>query len=176
VRAFDEGLMRGDHARARGVFAPAMTHSLNDYIEAQVHGELRLAEGVEAVVIDPAFRGTPAGELLLGAAGRHGFQVEWHAGFALALGDVPEDAPDAPAADLMRWQVFCANGRARRLAARVVEEQGLEPRLDAANIGAAAVGVVRDPQRWRDWGEPHEVLVHLKDLWLMLVAHGQAPP
>ncbi len=175
VRSFVEGLMRGDHARGRGVFAPAMAHTLNDYIEAQVHGELRLATDAEAVVIDPAFRGTPAGELLLRAARRHGMQAEWHPGFALALSDVPQDAPDAPDAALMRWQAFCANGRALRLARRVAEEQDSEPRLDAANIGQAAVSVVLEPERWQDWGEPHEVLVHLKDLWLMLVADGQPP-
>jgi hypothetical protein len=174
VCAFVAGLLRGDHTRGRGLFAPAMTRSLNDYIEAQVHGELTLAEGVEAVVIDPAFRGTPAGELLLRGARRYGLQVEWHEGFVLAPGDVPRNPPDAPAADLMRWQRFCTNGRALRLAQRVIDEQGSERCLDAANIGQAAVSVVRHPARWQDWGEPHEVLVHLKDLWLMLVAHGQS--
>lgn len=181
VRAFVEGLLRSDHTRGTGVFAPAMTHTLNDYIEAQVHGELRLAVDVDAVVIDPAFRDTDIGELLLEAAQRHGFEAEWHAGLALPLSDVPQDVPSATPIDvlphqpagLMRWQAFCADGRARRLAQRVVEEHGAEARLDAANIGRAAVSVVRDPERWRDWGEPHEVLVHLKDLWLMLVAHGQ---
>jgi GNAT superfamily N-acetyltransferase len=183
VRAFVEGLLRRDHARAWGVFAPAMTHALNDYIEAHVHGELRSEVDVDAVVIDPAFRDLGVGELLLEAARRHGFQAEWHAGLVLALSDVPQDAPSATPVDvpphqpvgLMRWQVFCANGRALRLAERVVEGHGAEPRLDAANIGRAAVSVVREPERWRDWGEPHEVLVHLKDLWLMLVAHGQPP-
>jgi hypothetical protein len=106
---------------------------------------------------------------------------KWHAGLVLWLSDVPEDAACATPADvlphqpaeLMRWQVFCANGLALRLAQRVAEEDGAEPRLDAANIGWAAVSVVREPERWREWGERHEVLVHLKDLWLMLVAHGQ---
>ncbi len=173
VRSFVDGLLCGDHLHGRGVFAPAMTHTLNDYIEAQVHGEMRLAADVEAVVIDPAFRGTRAGELLLRTARRHGLRAEWHAGLALALSYVPKAAPDAPEAELMRWQAFCANGRAFRLAQRVVGEQDSEARLDAANIGQAAVSVVREPDRWRDWGEPHEVLVHLKDLWLLLVAHGQ---
>ena len=181
VRAFVEGLLRGDRERRTGVFAPAMTHTLNEYIEAQVHGEMKLAGDVEAVVIDPAFRGTGVGELLFEAARCHGFQAEWHEGLVLALSDVPKDAPSGEPVDglphqpagLMRWQVFCAHGRAFRLAQRVVEEHGVEPSLDAANIGRAAVSVVREPERWRDWGEPHEVLVHLKDLWLMLVAHGQ---
>lgn len=35
VRSFVGGLLRGDHVRGRGVFAPAMTHALNDYIEAR---------------------------------------------------------------------------------------------------------------------------------------------
>jgi Protein of unknown function (DUF3626) len=173
VRSFVEGVMRGDHVHRRGVFAPEMTHTLDDYIEAQVHGELRLAVDVEAVVIDPAFRDTAAGEVMSTTARRHGFEAEWHAGLVLSLSDVPADAPDAPEAQLMRWQRLCANGRALRLAQRVAEEHGSEPRLDAANIGQAAANVVREPERWRTWGEPDAVLVHLKDLWLMLVAHGR---
>jgi hypothetical protein len=43
----------------------------------------------------------------------------------------------------MRWQLFCADGRARRLAERVIQEHGTAARLDAANIGQAAVSVVR---------------------------------
>lgn len=173
VRSFVDGLLSGDHARRRGVFASEMTHTLNDYIEAHIHGELRLAADVEAIVIDPVFGGSPAGELLLRAGERYGFPVEQHSGLAIALSQIPQQAPDLPATELMRWQTLCADGRARRLAEHVVEEQDAQPRLDAANIGQAAVSVVRDPARWRDWGAPHQVLVHLKDLWLMLVAHGQ---
>ena len=73
----------------------------------------------------------------------------------------------------MRWQLLCAGGRAHRLAERVVEEHGTAQQLDAANIGEAAVSVVRNPGRWQDWGTPSQVLQHLKDLWRMLVAHGR---
>ncbi|MDP8930328.1 MAG: DUF3626 domain-containing protein [Actinomycetota bacterium] len=48
--------------------------------------------------------------------------------------------------------------------------------LDAAKIGQAAVSVVRDPERWQDWGTPGEVLQRFKDLWRMLVAHGEPLP
>jgi uncharacterized protein DUF3626 len=173
VRAFAGGVLRGDVAARRGAFAPAMTHTLNDYVEAQVHGVLDLARDVDALVLDPAFAGTPEGEWLLATARRYGCAAEWHAGLALALPDVPRDAPDVPEGDLMRWQVLCRGGRALRLAERVIEEAGSASRLDAATIGRAAAGVVRDPLRWRDWGAPADVLVHLKDLWLMLVAHGE---
>jgi hypothetical protein len=71
--------------------------------------------------------------------------------------------------------VLCAGGRAHRLADRVVTAHGTAGRLDAAAVGAAAVEAVRDADRWAQWGTPAEVLTHLKDLWLMLVALG-APP
>jgi Protein of unknown function (DUF3626) len=58
----------GDISRRRGVFAPERRHSLNDYIEAQVHGVLSLAADVDALVTDPAFAGTTTGELLLATA------------------------------------------------------------------------------------------------------------
>jgi hypothetical protein len=80
VRAFVEGALRGDHARGRGVCAPAMTDTLNDYIEAQVHGALSLSGDVDAIVIDPAFMGTPSGDRLLATAERSGVDVQWHAG------------------------------------------------------------------------------------------------
>ena len=176
VRAFVDGVLHGDLSRGRGLFAPAMGHTLNDYIEAQVHGVVSLATDVESLVIDPAFAGTPTGGLLLAMAKRYGFEAEWHPGSALALTEVPQEAPDAAEAELMRWQAFCANGRARRLAERVIEHHGSAPHLDAANIGQAAVSAVRNPKRWQDWGTPLEVLQHLKDLWLILVTHGEPLP
>jgi hypothetical protein len=46
-------------------------------------------------------------------------------------------------------------------------------RIDAANIGSASVSVISDPRHWQSWGEPAEVLTHLKDLWLILLTHGR---
>ncbi len=52
---------------------------LDDYIEAQVHGVLDLAHDVEAVVLDPSYRGTPVETMAAGL----GCPVEWHDGFVL---------------------------------------------------------------------------------------------
>lgn len=175
VRSFVDGLVRGGSKGGRGLFTPAIGHSLNDYIEAQVHGVVGLAADVEALVIDPAFAGTFIGELLVATAERYGVAAEWHPGSVLALARVPDDAPDADG-ELSAWQAFCAHGRARHLAERVVEQHGAAPRLDAANIGQAAVSVVRNPEQWEDWGEPREALQHLKYLWLILVAYGEPLP
>jgi len=176
VRAFVDGVLHGDLSRGRGLFAPAMGHTLNDYIEAQVHGAMSLAADVEALAMDPAFAGTPTGDLLLATAKRYGFPAQWHPGSALALSQVPQDAPDVAEAELMRWQAFCADGRARRLAQRVIEHHGTTPHLDAANIGQAAVSAVRNPERWQDRGTLRDVLQQLKDLWRILVAQGEPLP
>jgi hypothetical protein len=57
---------------------------LDDYIEAQVHGPVRLDRDVEAVVLDPSFRGTRVEEIARGLR----CQVEWHGGFRLAAAEL----------------------------------------------------------------------------------------
>jgi hypothetical protein len=52
---------------------------LDDYIEAQVHGVVGLTRDVEALVLDPCYRGTP----VQNAARRLACPVEWHGGFTL---------------------------------------------------------------------------------------------
>jgi hypothetical protein len=54
---------------------------LDDYVEAQVHGPVRLDRDVEAVVLDPSYRGTP----VQSAAERLPRSVEWHGGFRLPV-------------------------------------------------------------------------------------------
>ena len=54
---------------------------LDDYIEAHVHGPLRIAEDVEAVVLDPCYQGTAVEDAALALR----CAVEWHDGFRLFL-------------------------------------------------------------------------------------------
>lgn len=53
---------------------------LDGYVEAQVHGGVRVPADVEAVVLDPSHRGGPVED----AARRLGCAVEWHPGFVVA--------------------------------------------------------------------------------------------
>ncbi|MBL8604629.1 MAG: DUF3626 domain-containing protein [Myxococcales bacterium] len=53
--------------------------ALDDYIEAQIHGPVRLAEDVEALVLDPCYRGT----WVEAEARRLPCPIAWHHGFAL---------------------------------------------------------------------------------------------
>ncbi|MER7465880.1 DUF3626 domain-containing protein [Streptomyces sp. NPDC097981] len=55
--------------------------ALDDYIEAQVHGPVRLDRDVEALVLDPCYRGTAVEDL----ARRLPCPVEWHGGFRLTV-------------------------------------------------------------------------------------------
>ena len=57
---------------------------LDDYIEAHVHGPLRLATDVEALVLDPCFRDTEVEALALQLP----FALEWHSGFRLHVDEM----------------------------------------------------------------------------------------
>ncbi|MBT2452388.1 DUF3626 domain-containing protein [Streptomyces sp. ISL-43] len=62
--------------------------ALDDYIEAQVHGPVRLHRDVEAVVLDPCYRGTA----VEASARRLPCPVEWHPGFSLAVEELRRHA------------------------------------------------------------------------------------
>ena len=52
-----------------------------NYIEAQIHGELRVARDVEAIVLDPSYKGTDVESL----AQTLECEIEWHDGFVLPI-------------------------------------------------------------------------------------------
>lgn len=57
---------------------------LDDYVEAHVHGVVDLGRDVEALVLDPCYRGTPTET----AARRLDCPVEWHGGFTLTTAEL----------------------------------------------------------------------------------------
>jgi hypothetical protein len=57
---------------------------LDDYIEAHVHGPVRLDRDVEAFVLDPSYRDTAVEAAVRGLP----CTVEWHAGFRLSVTDL----------------------------------------------------------------------------------------
>ena len=94
---------------------------LDDYVEAHVHGGVSFDEDVEALVLDPCFRGTAVED----AASRLGCAVEWHPGFEVATAGLDED---------YRGPEFVALA------------QSLGPALTPAVIGDAARTGAHDPQ------------------------------
>jgi hypothetical protein len=75
----------GTAAQAEQLLALSEADSLPDpldrYIEAHVHGPVLLARDVQALVLDPCFRGSPLEEL----AHQLPCPIEWHAGFRLEV-------------------------------------------------------------------------------------------
>ena len=128
--------------------------SLDDYIEAQIHGPVRLAEDVERLVADPAFKGTPMAEQLERLAGRYRFPLTWHRGFRLRVDRVPDNF----------------RGEAMLPLARRIGQDGW---LDVAMIGAAVQNLCQRPELWRDWGSQGDTLQYLKQLWHVLVQFGE---
>lgn len=61
--------------------------ALDNYIEAHVHGPVTVSD-MEAVVLDPSFRGTE----VEAAARELGCAVEWHQGFRLSTQDLRRNA------------------------------------------------------------------------------------
>jgi hypothetical protein len=61
--------------------ALALDPWLDNYIEAHIHGPVRIAEDVEALVLDPSFQGTAIEQ----AARSLRCPVEWHGGFRLPV-------------------------------------------------------------------------------------------
>ena len=63
--------------------------NLNHYIEAQIHGDISLKEDVEALVVDPSFKGTNVGRTLEEICLKYSIDLYWHIGFVLMVDDVP---------------------------------------------------------------------------------------
>ncbi len=99
--------------------------------------------------MDPSFRDTLAEAVLRKAAARFGFSLQSHSGYRMAADEFRAEfrGPTIPP-----------------LAAYVQREFGKDQALDAAVIGRAAVSVVKEPERWRTWGPPGEVLQYIKYL------------
>ena len=127
---------------------------LDTGVEAQVHGPIDLAEDVERLVADPAFRATPTGHLLSELCRTHGIVLDWHCGFRLAATDVPEDFRGPAVAALAQRIAGAGN-------------------VDAAVIGAAQRSLRLRPHEWQDWAPAADTLQDLKQLWHVLVHYGE---
>lgn len=94
--------------------------ALDDYIEAQVHGGVRLDRDVEALVLDACYRGTP----VEAAARRLPCPVEWHPGYRLTVAE-------------LRRHADYRGAEYTELGARLARDGLLDPRVlgDAARSG-----------------------------------------
>ena len=116
------GLLALARAADRGENGPDM---LDDYIEAHVHGPVSIGRDVEALVLDPCYRGTE----VEAAAERLPCALEWHGGFRLEAA-VMAAHPDFRGREIVE------------LGARIAVGGSLDPKV----IGAAVATGSHDPQ------------------------------
>jgi hypothetical protein len=65
---------------------PAQNDPLDRYIEAHIHGQIDMTEDVEAIVLDPSYRGSDIERITSSI----GCLVEWHSGYSLDVNLIPE--------------------------------------------------------------------------------------
>lgn len=111
--------------RADDDLASGVVDDLDSYVEAHLHGGLDLATDVEAVVLDPAFRGSEVER----AAADLPCAVEWHDGFRIDL-DTVRRHPDYRGPHIVA----------------LAEQVAVDGWLDPATIGAAAATQQHHPQ------------------------------
>ena len=129
------------------------SRDLDGYVEIQVHGGLDMAEDVEAIVLDPSFRGSDIEQDSAAAAAQYGFELAWHRGSELAVEHVPDDFRGATMPALAR---------------RVAGADGI--------VHARAIGVAAAHHPFEEpslLGDPADSMPQqLKYLWHTLLAHG----
>ena len=128
--------------------------NLDHYIEAQIHGDIRLENDVDYLVADPSFKNTHIEENFKAICKKYAIKLHWHAGFLLNVEDVPLDfrGPGMPSL-------------AKRIATNNVFSTNM--------IGKAAWQLKKNPELWKDRGSYDEVLQELKLLWHVLVRFGK---
>ena len=140
-------VLNGEYRLARA------SRDLDGYVEIQIHGGVSLVDDVEAVIVDPSFRGTDIEHHLASAVERFGFELGWNCGSVLNIEDVPSDfrGPTMPA-----------------LARHVADTAGI--------VHARAIGVAAAHLRFEDQkpggDDADSALQHLKYLWHTVLAHG----
>ncbi|PRY18151.1 DUF3626 domain-containing protein [Kineococcus rhizosphaerae] len=97
---------------------------LDDYVEAHVHGGVRFERDVEALVLDPCYRGSDVEADARRLWDHLGVDLEWHPGFATTL-DVLSQHPDYRGEHVVE------------AAARIAVDGAVTPRVigDAARAG-----------------------------------------
>jgi hypothetical protein len=113
-----------------GGVVDAAAHSddpLDDYVEAQVHGPVLVASDVEALVLDPAYRGTAVERV----AHELPCAVEWHRGRRLSVSEL-ERHPDYRGREVVELGARIADGG--WLDARVVGDAARSGEYDAQGL------------------------------------------
>jgi hypothetical protein len=128
--------------------------ALDEYVEAQIHGEISLKEDVNELVADACFRDTEVEKELEVLCKKFDISLSWQAGFSITPQLIPTDF----------------RGENMQKLAREITESG---DLTAYEIGLASKNALQNPTSWEKWGTPIEIQQKLKYLWHALMLFGE---
>jgi len=128
--------------------------ALDTFVEAQIHGPIRLSADVESLVVDSSFHGTPVAETLRDLSSTYAIPVRWHPGFTLRADEFPETFRGFPT---------------RCIADRVAVE-GI---VDAPRLGAGQNEFIQNPESWPELGSWSDGLTAFRRVWHFLVLYGR---
>lgn len=146
-------IVRGGETSRQGM------HSiLDDYIEAQIHGDLRLDRDIVKAVLDPSFKGSLIEEHFDQIQDRYGIEVKFHDGYRLEVKAVPVDfrGPEVKELADLVGQRFTNDGV-----------------LTPAVLGIAERSILGEPETWSSWSDPQEGLQRVKKLWHAVAFYGR---
>jgi len=128
--------------------------TLNNYIEAQVHGLISLQNDIEIMVADPSFRKTDIGDIIIQTCNKYSIKLLWHMGFALKLNEIPDD--------------FRGN-EMPKLAEFITKDDF----INTHHLGLAIMDLHYNQKKWESWGSQKDVIQKIKLLWHVLVKYGK---
>ncbi|ABE56303.1 conserved hypothetical protein [Shewanella denitrificans OS217] len=128
--------------------------NLDHYIEAQIHGDVSLADDIGYLVADPSFKGTETEEYFNQLCSDYQINLHWHNGLTLACDKVPTDF----------------RGAAMPVLAKQI---AIDEVIDAKTVGAEAARLQKQPSSWSERGSQAKKTQELKLLWHVLVRFGK---
>jgi hypothetical protein len=128
--------------------------NLNNYIEAQIHGEILLRRDIECLVVDSSFKNCEVGEILRNISEDYNFPLQWGIKRELSVEETPTDfrGPTMPSL------------------AKIVSSDSKT--FNTKSIGDAVRELKMIPEKWDQRGTYSENLQELKLLWHVLVEYG----
>ena len=130
------------------------TRILDDYVEVQVHGDLRIDRDVDYLSVDSSFTDTQTGDEIIELAANASIGIHWRPRLRLQVSRVPADFRGELLVNFMKhaWP---------------------DGYVDAHQLGRFAQETELDPQAWNAWGELHEIRQLVKKTWHSIVAYGE---
>ncbi|MBB1268965.1 DUF3626 domain-containing protein [Shewanella sp. SR44-3] len=128
--------------------------NLDHYIEAQIHGDVSLADDISYLVADPCFKDTDTEEYFNQLCSDYQITLCWHKGLTLNSEHIPTDFRGAGMPVL-----------AKQIA--------IDEVIDARIIGIEAARLQKQPSSWSERGAQAKKIQELKLLWHVLVKFGK---